>query len=109
MENNYFEGIGAPQASEDEIVKRIKECEMVVERLGTDSVWQIVIKDSMKWVRELDGKWQDVGDEKMLGEMRILKIAYKHILDLPRKYKEDLKALQEALDKNGEIKKDYDE
>lgn len=109
MENKYFEDISAPEAGEDEVIKRIKECETVVEKLSTDYVWQVVLKDSMRWVRELDSKWQDVGDEKMLNEMRVLKIAYKHILELPRKYKEDLKMLQETLEKQNEIKKDYDE
>ena len=109
MENQYFEDKSQPQASEDEIIKRIKECAMVVDKLRDDPVWNIVLKDALMWVRELDGKWQDVGDEKMLREMRVLKIAYKHIMDLPKKYKEDLKALQDNLEKQGEIKKDYDE
>jgi hypothetical protein len=109
MENQYFEDKSQPQANEEEIIKRIKECEMVANKLKDDPVWNIVLKDSLMWVRELDGKWQDVGDEKMLQEMRVLKIAYKHIMDLPRKYKEDLNTLQDNLEKQGEIKKDYDE
>jgi hypothetical protein len=109
MENQYFEDLGQPKANEDEIIKRIKECEMVVEKLTVDPVWLVVIKDASRWVRELDNKWQDVADEKMFNEMRILKIAYRHIVDLPRKYKEDLAALKDNLDKQNEIKKDYEE
>ena len=109
MENQYFEDVNQPQVSEDEIIKRLKECELVVDKLGLDSVWQIVLRDASRWVKELDNKWQDTGDEKILREMRILKIAYKHVMDLPKKYKEDLVALQETLTKQNEIKKDYDE
>jgi hypothetical protein len=109
MDNQYFEDVGQPKANEDEIIKRIKECEMVVEKLTNDPVWNVVLKDALRWVRELDGKWQDVGDDKILQEMRVLKIAYRHVMDLPKKYKEDLVALKETLDKEGEIKKDYEE
>jgi hypothetical protein len=109
MENQYFEDKTQPKANEDEIVKRIKECEMVADKLTTDPVWQVVTKDALKWVKELDSKWQDVSDEKMLREMRVLKIAYKHIFDLPKKYKDDLNMLKETLKKQDEIEKDYDE
>jgi hypothetical protein len=109
MENQYFEDANKPQPNEDDIIKRIKECEMVVDKLYNDPVWNVVLKDALRWVRELDSKWQDVGDEKMLQEMRVLKIAYRHVMDLPKKYKEDLEGLKQALDKENEIRKDYDE
>ena len=109
MENKYFEDVSQPQAGEDELIKRIKEVEMVVEKISNDEVWQVVVKDAARWVRELDSKWQDVADEKMLREMRILKIAYKHIFDLPKKYKEDLASLKDNLEKQNEIQRDYEQ
>lgn len=109
MENQYFEDSSQPRANEDEIIKRIKECELVVDKLQTDEVWNIVIRDAVRWTRHLDGLWQDVVDEDKLNQMRILKLAYKHVADLPKKYKEQLTSLQENLKKENEIQKDYDE
>lgn len=109
MENQYFEDISKPRADEDEIIKRIKECEMVVNRLSSDDVWAVVLRDAQMWTKHLDGLWQDVMDEDKLNQMRILKLAYKHLTDLPKKYKEQLAQLQDNLTKQGEIQKDYDE
>lgn len=109
MENKYFEDASQPRASEGEIIKRIKECEMVVNKLDADPVWDVVIKDAVMWSRHLDSLWQDVTDEDKLNQMRILKLAYKHVMDLPKKYREQLAALQENLKKENEIQKDYEE
>jgi hypothetical protein len=53
--------------------------------------------------------WQFETDEKKLNNMRVLKLAYKHITDTPKKYKDEMSQLKEQLDKTNEIEKDYDE
>ena len=108
MENQYFEDNSPKASSEDEIIKRIKECEMVVDKLDNSDVWKVVINDAVQWSSQLDNMWQDVMDEDKLKQMRVLKLAYKHIMDLPTKYREQLAALQEGLKRENEIEKDYD-
>ena len=109
MENQYFEDTSRPRDSEDEIIKRIKECEMVISNLATNDVWAIVLKDCNTWCRQLDSMWQFETDEKKLNNMRVLKLAYKHITDTPKKYKDEMAQLKEQLAKSNEIEKDYDE
>jgi len=109
MENQYFEDNSPKRDSEDEIIKRIKECELVVDTLTNSDVWTVVIRDATQWSNQLDNMWQDVMDEEKLKQMRILKLAYKHIMDLPAKYREQLAELQECLKRENEIEKDYDE
>jgi len=98
MENSYFENERNLQPNEDELLKRIKECELVVEKLSSDVIWEIVIKDAKVWMEHLDSMWQDVFEEDKLKQMRVLKLAYKHVADLPKKYKETLASLQANLE-----------
>jgi hypothetical protein len=94
--------------SEDDLIKRIKECELVSDKLFTDEVWKIVIKDARLWVAQLDSVWQDVFDKEKLDQMRIIKMAYKHVADLPKKYSENLKSLKTKLEQSQEIRHDYE-
>ena len=109
MENQYFEDNSQVKVNEDDIIKRIKECEMVVDKLSTNDVWSIVLKDCNAWSRHIDGLWQDVQDEDKLKQMRVLKLAYKHILNVPKQYKDELEQLKEELSKSNEIQKDYED
>ena len=109
MENQYFEDNSPRKANEDDIIKRIKECEMVVDKLENNEVWRVILKDCNAWSRHIDGLWQDVQDEDKLSQMRILKLAYKHIAGVPKQYRDELAQLKEELTKQGEIQKDYDE
>ena len=111
MENRYFEELTATQfvSNEDELIKRIKECELVADNLYNNEVWKIVIKDAKMWVAQLDSVWQDVFDKEKLDQMRIIKIAYKHIAELPQKYAQNLKELKTKLDRTNEIEKDYEQ
>lgn len=110
MENKYFEDTVKTDFinQEDDLIKRIKECELVTDKLYTDPVWKIVIKDAKMWVAQLDSVWQDVFDKEKLDQMRIIKIAYKHIAELPKKYAENLKDLKNKLERSNEIEKDYE-
>lgn len=98
--------------NQEDLIVRIKMCEQVVDKLKGDPVWQTVLKDAQMWVERLDAKWQDIYDEKSLANVRVLKLAYRHLVELPAKYKEDLKAAQEALDRlrnvDSSVQRDYD-
>jgi len=41
--------------------------------------------------------------------MRVIKTAYKHLINLPKQYKDELAQLKEELTKQNEIQKDYEE
>ena len=107
MENKYFEDGSKPSENEDEIIKRIKECELVIDSLEHNAVWQIVIQDAQRWKEQIDNVWQEIFDEEKLLQARVIKTAYNHITALPSKYKETLVSLQENLKKESEIEKDY--
>jgi len=109
VENQYFEDNSRLRASEEDIVKRIKECEMVVDKLTTNDVWTVVLKDANAWSRQIDSLWQDVTDADKLYQMRVIKTAYKHLINLPKQYKDELAQLKEELTKQNEIQKDYEE
>jgi len=98
--------------SQEDLIDRIKMCQEVVDKLNDDPIWKVVLKDTKMWVQRLDSKWQEVYDEKSLANLRVLKLAYKHLEQLPAKYKEDLKAAQKALDSlrntDSSVQKDYD-
>ena len=113
--NQYFEQqvksiYGA--ASEEQLVQRVSDCSMVVDRLDADPVWGVVITDARHWVARLDANWQDIRDTEKLNQARVLKTAYLHISNLPQKYKEDLdRATQELNARKNvdtEIIKDFD-
>lgn len=99
--------------SQEDLIKRIKVCQEVVDKLESDPIWKTVIADARVWTKRLDLKWQEVYDEKQLGQMRVMKMAYSHIEQLPVKYAEDLKAAQTALDNmrntDSTIQRDYDQ
>jgi predicted membrane chloride channel (bestrophin family) len=102
---------GKPYLPEEELIKRSKECQLVLDKLLTDEVWKIVINDCRTWVKRLDAKWQEVYDEKQLNQLRILKSAYAHIANLPEKYKDEYKYVVEELQRRNNkevIEKDYD-
>lgn len=102
----------AQSLSQEELIERIKLCQNVIDKLEGDPIWKIVISDAKTWVSRLDGLWQETYDEKQLNGLRVLKLAYKHIEQLPIKYKEDLRAAQNALDAkrntDSSIQRDYD-
>lgn len=114
--NAYFEQEALKMMgglSEDEVVQRISDCQMVVERLASDPVWKLVIEDARKWVERLDSNWQEIEDEKQRNYARVLKFAYLHVRELPNKYKADLENAKMALDSKRstatKIQRDYDQ
>lgn len=98
--------------SQEQLIEKIKACQEVVDKFASDPVWKVVLADARMWVERLDAKWQEVYDEKSMLNLRVLKLAYNHIAQLPGKYKTDLIAAQKALDglrnTDSSIQKDYD-
>lgn len=111
--NAYFEQQAKlGRMSEDDLVQRISDCSMIVDRLGSDPVWAIVLKDATEWCAKLDANWQDIEDEHTRNHARVLKNSYMFIQRLPEKYKADLDNAKEALnanrDRGEKVPKDYD-
>jgi hypothetical protein len=113
--NQYFETQNRieNELSEESLVARIEECNMVLSELSKSTVWQIVIRDAQELIKQLDNSWQDMPiDDPKLREARVVKMACKHICDLPRKYlkeQEDIeKTLAEMQNPEVAIQKDND-
>lgn len=112
--NQYFEQQlkqFITNVKDEDLVKRSKECQFVLDNLLTNEVWKIVLGDCKKWCKQLDSQWAEVYDEKQLSAMRVLKLSYQYLFDLVGKYKEEYKYVSEELHKrnNANIQdKDYD-
>ena len=102
MDNNY----------EEQIIARISECSIVVDRLNNDPAWNILLRDFSLLVQQIDDSWQEIDDEKKLEKARVYKHAIKHLMNTKKNYEEELEAAKEALNKmqspETEIVKDYD-
>jgi len=97
---------------ESDLIKRISDCELIVNELDNSSIWKIIHADLELQRQNLDDRWHELVDPIKVQEARILKFATMHILSLKDKYKEELEALQEQLKawrgKGAAVIKDYD-
>lgn len=118
MENNgnhYFETLNRIQGelTDEVLVHRMSECNLVLGELSKSQVWRIVLNDSRELIKALDDKWHDMQpDSKEFREARVIKMACKHIADLPNKYLQELEQIQEELTKRNNpaeiVQKDND-
>jgi hypothetical protein len=113
--NAYFEQSLINQLngmSEESLIQRISDCQMITEKLESDLVWKLVLKDAEAWVKRLDSTWQEIEDDKTRNYARVLKFAYLHIKELPNKYKLDFdnakKALEVRRNTGSATPRDYD-
>jgi hypothetical protein len=113
--NFYFETLRRTEGelTDDVISQRIAECNMVLGELTKSAVWNILLSDAKQMIKRIDDSWQDiVPDSKQFQEARVLKMASKHIFDLPMKYAQELDMLQTELQKRQQpdevIQKDND-
>lgn len=98
--------------AEDKLLARLEECDMVIEHLKTCPAW-VVIKNDLKMGKDwVDDNWQDITDELKLKNARVIKLAYKHVIEISEKYIEDrdsiLKNIKMLTSTDKEIIKDYD-
>ena len=100
--NHYFETLQSIQGelTDDLIVERMSECNTVLGELSRSDMWRIVLHDAREMIKKLDDTWHDMNPEsKEFREARVIKMACKHIADLPTKYIQELNNLQEELAK----------
>ena len=98
--NHYFEVLNRLQGelTEESLVQRMSECNLVLGELSKSAIWKIVLDDSREMIKQLDNNWQDMQpDSAQFKEARVLKMACKHISDLPGKYLQELNIIQEKL------------
>lgn len=98
--------------SQDELCKRISDCENVIRHLAECPAWEVINNDLKLQMKVIDDNWHLTNDEKQLNEFRVTKFAVMHLLNLKQKYEEDLKNSQGELNKlqtvEKSIVKDYD-
>lgn len=106
--------IPLPQLDDEESVhmRRLEECERVINELDNLTVWKIVCKDLEVQRQMLDDNWQEINEPLKLQKARELKFATLHILNLKQKYQEELESIQKLLglmkNTENEVIKDYD-
>jgi hypothetical protein len=98
---------------QDVYVKRISECQSVLDHLTKCPAWEVIQRDLSEQKQLIDDNWQNLEDgDKKLRELRVTKLAYMHLLTLTDKYKSDLENATKELDKlqntQTKIIKDYD-
>lgn len=107
MNNAYFEGQVRQyleNQEDDALRNRMEEVKEVTDAFSNKS-WQILLKDSEAWKSQMDARWQDVYDEKILSNMRIVKQAYNFILSVPDRYKKEIEMLESELASREDTKK----
>lgn len=100
--NHYFETLNRIQGelTDDVLVARMNECNMVLGELSKSAVWTIILNDARELIKRLDDNWHDMQpDSKEFREARIIKMACKHLSDLPSKYLQELEQIQDELTK----------
>lgn len=100
--NFYYETLKETQGEmTDEVLSgRIAEINLVLGQLTTSPAWNILLHDAKHLINQLNDSWQDLpNNDPKLQEMRILKMASKHIFDLPMKYAQELEQIQKELTK----------
>lgn len=98
--NYYFETLNRIQGelTEEKLIGRMAECQAVLGEIANSAAWQILLHDSRGMIKDLDASWCDMNpEEKQFKEARIIKMACKHISELPGKYLEELEKIQERL------------
>ena len=97
---------------EEQIIKRISECSLVVDKLNNDPAWKIILGDLDLLRQQIDGGWQEIQDPLKLERARVMKYAITHLMNTKKNYEDELVASQEELKKiqnpDKEIQKDYD-
>ena len=104
MNNNYWEESKRKAyavSDEDAIISRIKECEFVVDKIETDELWKLILRDIAEWTTTLDSKWQEAYADQ-LEQMRVVKQACVHLQNLKDGYITDLKFAKEELARRGD-------
>ena len=82
---------------EEQVIQRISECSLVVDKLNNDSAWKIILRDLDTLLKQIDFNWQDITDEKILQRARTMKVAVTHLMNTKLNYENELKAAQEEL------------
>lgn len=97
---------------EEQLIKRIAECSLVVERLDNDPAWKVILTDLALLRKQIDDGWQAIDDPQKLERARVMKFAVQHLMDIQSGYKSELNAAKEELRKiqspDEETQKDYD-
>jgi DNA replicative helicase MCM subunit Mcm2 (Cdc46/Mcm family) len=112
--NNYWEEQRKQyysQIEENILHKKIKQCQLVLDKLEKDELWHIIIENADEWITQVDKHWQEVYDEEKLKPMRVVKLAANHLKSLKDAYIAEWKLAQEELLKRKDpniVEKDYD-
>ena len=107
MSNAYFEGQVRnylDQHDDDFLIERLKAIKGVAVNITATEAWNIVLRDADAWKQQMDDRWQDVYDEKVLNNMRTIKQAYKFILDVPVRYKQEVEMIEQELKARADYK-----
>lgn len=92
------------QQSDEQIVDRLRNIRAIADQLGTSDVWDLVLQDAKRWKQKMDDEWQNVVDDKVLSQMRIVKQAYLFLTQVPERYKREAKMLEDEI----KSRKDYE-
>jgi len=112
MSNAYFEGQVRnylEQHADDFLIERLKTIKGVSDNIASTEAWNVVLKDAEAWKQQMDDRWQDVYDEKVLNNMRTIKQAYKFILDVPVRYKQEVEMIEQELTSRADYQKTVEE
>lgn len=112
MNNAYFDGQARnylQQKDDSYLIDRLKKIKTLSDTLSTSDAWQVVLQDAEAWKQQMDDKWQDVYDEKILANMRIVKQSYMFITQIPDRYKREVELVEEEIASRQDYKRTVEE
>lgn len=94
------------------LLDRITDCDAVLKHLDGCPAWRVIIADLDAQKKMIDDNWHQTNDEKKIAEFRITKFAIMHLINIKKKYEDDLNDAQTKLfqlrNQVTNIMKDYD-
>ena len=96
----------------EELEKKISKCNLVLENLGNNEAFKMVLSDFEENKKRIDENWHLITDDKQLEQLRITKLAIMSLLNVLPSYEHDRRiSLEEKVkleNPNVIINKDFD-
>lgn len=100
--NQYFEQVNRMQGelTEEAMIARMGECTAILGDMTKGIAWKALLADVRRVMKNLDDNWQHIPpNDAKFESARVMKMALSMIADFPGKYAEELRMIEQELQK----------
>lgn len=100
--NQYFEQLNRlpGEYTEEILLQRMAECNAILGDMTKGIAWVTLLKDVRRLIKDLDDNWQHIPPtDPKFESARVMKMGCSIISDFPNKYSQELKRIEEELQK----------